>query len=260
MPISIVIPTYNRQHLVGKAIDSGLEWIKEIGDGEIIIVDDASTDETASLIRNQYQHQLTQGVVKLLAMPRNGGVTAAKNAGGLAAQKSWIIFLDSDDELQASAAPAALQVLEQQSQVPIVMFRCVDSQTGSLIGQPCQSETLVDFRRYLNNWTFGECLPVVRSDIFRSHPYDGDLRGFEGIAYLRMLKDHGPMIVSTVAARRYTTTGADRLSAPKVMASRARLLSRGHWRVLREFAPYFSAPKLVRQGAKSFVYLLKSLA
>jgi glycosyltransferase involved in cell wall biosynthesis len=259
VPLSFVIPTYNRETLVGSAIDSALDWIKQLGDGEIIIVDDASTDETLSFIKSTYSAAIEASTLRIVALPKNAGVTAAKNAGGLVAKQDWIVFLDSDDALIPSSAEDALHCLERYAAAPCVMFRCIDVSSGALIGERCDVDVAVSLRDYLNNWHFGECLPVVRKAIFCQSPYDADLRGFEGLAYLRMLKNHGNMVVSTVIARAYTTTGADRLSAPAAIAKRARLLAKGHLRVFTEFATVLSPYNLVRQLAKTIYYFAKAL-
>ena len=86
--ISVVIPTYNRAHLIGRAIESVLRQSKR--PAEIIVVDDGSTDDTreqivsfGSLVRYIYQ--------------TNSGASAARNRGVREARSEWIAFLDSDD-------------------------------------------------------------------------------------------------------------------------------------------------------------------
>jgi len=102
--ISAVIPTFNRRAHIGRALDSIL------GDppqpGEILVVDDGSTDGTAELIAETY------GAAVRVIVQANAGVSAARRTGVLAAQGDWIAFLDSDDEWvagrsQALAAAAA---------------------------------------------------------------------------------------------------------------------------------------------------------
>ena len=83
-----VIPTYNRAHLIGRALDSVLQQSRQ--PAEIIVVDDGSTDDTAERVASfgpvvHYLHQ------------ENVGAAAARNRGVRAAQSEWIAFLDSDD-------------------------------------------------------------------------------------------------------------------------------------------------------------------
>lgn len=87
--ISVIVPTFNRRHVLPRALDSVL---KQRGAGlvELIVVDDGSTDETADLVRANYPQ------ARLLRQ-ENRGVSAARNVGIQAAQGEWIALLDSDD-------------------------------------------------------------------------------------------------------------------------------------------------------------------
>jgi glycosyltransferase involved in cell wall biosynthesis len=86
--VSVVIPTWNRAELLSRALDSVLAQTRS--PEEIIVVDDGSTDDTASRVRTGYPE------VRLIEQP-NAGVSAARNAGIRAASGTWIAFLDSDD-------------------------------------------------------------------------------------------------------------------------------------------------------------------
>lgn len=88
MQISVVIPSYNRAHTLERALLSVLG--QSSAADEIIVVDDGSTDHSATLVQ-QYPS------VKLIQQP-NKGVSAARNAGIRAASFEWIALLDSDDE------------------------------------------------------------------------------------------------------------------------------------------------------------------
>src|SRR5262249_46888648 len=68
--LSVVIPTWNRAHLVGEAVESALG--QEGADLEVIVVDDGSTDGTAEIIERRFGKS-----VKLLRMATRSGVGAA---------------------------------------------------------------------------------------------------------------------------------------------------------------------------------------
>ena len=88
---SVVMPTYNRAHLVGRAIRSVLG--QTFADFELVIVDDASTDGTDGVIR-------AFGDARIVYVRRleNGGNARARNDGLRRARGRYITFLDSDDE------------------------------------------------------------------------------------------------------------------------------------------------------------------
>jgi len=89
IPVSVVIPTYNRAATVQRAIDSVLAQTYLYF--EIIVVDDGSTDNTDAILNERYGDR-----IRLLHQP-NMGQSAARNTGVRAAKYDLIAFLDSDD-------------------------------------------------------------------------------------------------------------------------------------------------------------------
>jgi len=87
--IAVIIPTFDRQHFLGRAIDSVLSQTQPAH--EVIVIDDGSTDGTVPWLKKEYP------TVKLIEQT-NQGVSAARNAGIQQAQSEWIALLDSDDE------------------------------------------------------------------------------------------------------------------------------------------------------------------
>jgi glycosyltransferase involved in cell wall biosynthesis len=89
--VSVVIPTYNRADLLGRAIASVLA--QTYSDFELFVVDDGSRDHTASVVE-----RFGDPRIHLVRLPTNRGQSAATNAGIACARGAWIAFLDSDDE------------------------------------------------------------------------------------------------------------------------------------------------------------------
>jgi glycosyltransferase involved in cell wall biosynthesis len=87
--VSVVIPTYNRERFVIKAIDSVLD--QTFTDYEIIVIDDGSSDGTRKVLE-AYSDKIRY------IYQKNSGVSSARNTGIGEAQGVWIAFLDSDDE------------------------------------------------------------------------------------------------------------------------------------------------------------------
>ena len=88
--VSVILPTYNRKNLVGKAIQSVLE--QNYRNLELIIIDDASTDGTEEIIK-----EFKDARILYLRNPVNRGGGAARNTGIKVAKGSFIAFQDSDD-------------------------------------------------------------------------------------------------------------------------------------------------------------------
>ncbi len=91
MKFSVIIPTYNRRHIIGAAIDSALAQGED--DLEVLVVDDGSTDDTAQWLAATYAGR----PVRLLRNSRDKGPAGARNSGILASHGELIALLDSDD-------------------------------------------------------------------------------------------------------------------------------------------------------------------
>ena len=88
--VSVIIPTYNREEVLPRAIKSVLNQIFK--DFELVIVDDGSTDNTKDVVKNFNDDRVKYFYQK------NQGVSAARNLGIKKARGKYIAFLDSDDE------------------------------------------------------------------------------------------------------------------------------------------------------------------
>lgn len=123
--VSIVIPTYNRKHFVGDAIESGLS--QTYANCEIIVVDDGGTDGTADFLREQYGDRI------LLITQANQGPGIARNSGVAAAHGEFIHFLDADDRLHRQKVEIGLDVFRRRPQVSVVythfQFVAADGET-----------------------------------------------------------------------------------------------------------------------------------
>jgi glycosyltransferase involved in cell wall biosynthesis len=89
---ALVIPTYNRAHLICETIESALTQKKLFT--EIIVVDDGSTDNTVGVLA-QFGDAIT------VIRTENKGVQSARNLGIRAAQSDYVTLCDSDDLLDA---------------------------------------------------------------------------------------------------------------------------------------------------------------
>jgi glycosyltransferase involved in cell wall biosynthesis len=88
--ISVVIATYNRRHSLPRAIESVLTQVGVTF--ELIVVDDASTDDTRAWLAT-----LTDPRLRVIAAPNNLGPSGARNLGLEASRGEFVAFLDSDD-------------------------------------------------------------------------------------------------------------------------------------------------------------------
>ncbi len=116
--ISIVIPTYNRAGLINRALRSVFN--QSYPNTEIIIVDDASTDDTENVIKETKSPRIIYHKNKV-----NMGSQAARNIGVRLANGQYINFLDSDDELMPRKLELQYQVfLKSLPDVGVVYSYC----------------------------------------------------------------------------------------------------------------------------------------
>ena len=85
--VSVIIPTHDRPQLLPRVVESARAAGTDV---EIIVVDDASTDETAEVCRT-----LTD--IKYVRVERNQGVAGARNIGIFVSTAKYVAFLDDDD-------------------------------------------------------------------------------------------------------------------------------------------------------------------
>jgi GT2 family glycosyltransferase len=100
--VAAIIPTFDRQQVLPRALDSVLGQTVTLD--EVIVVDDGSQDGTRELIGERYP-QIT------LISQNNRGVSAARNTGIRAATADWIALLDSDDEWRPNKIARQLEAL-----------------------------------------------------------------------------------------------------------------------------------------------------
>lgn len=91
--ISVIIPTYNREELLPKAMMSVISQTYK--NWELLIVDDNSTDQTRKVVE---QYASNDKRIKYQKNDRNKGPSGARNCGILHSKGEFIAFLDSDDE------------------------------------------------------------------------------------------------------------------------------------------------------------------
>jgi len=103
--VSVIIPTYNRAHLVYRSIKSVLT--QSYQNFEIIVVDDGSTDNTRNAV-----FQFKDERIKYFRHSTNKGVAAARNTGLRHAESEFIAFNDIDDEWLPGKLAAQMAVFQ----------------------------------------------------------------------------------------------------------------------------------------------------
>ena len=103
MLFSIIIPAYNASNTIRRCLDSVDALPLDRSEFEVLIIDDCSTDETVSILREYQAHHAN---CTILLQPENHRQGAARNRGLSIAKGKYIIFLDSDDEISGGILSA----------------------------------------------------------------------------------------------------------------------------------------------------------
>lgn len=115
--VSIVIPTYNREKYIERAIRSILQ--QTYNHYEIIIVDDGSTDGTQEIIRNL---ERIENRIRYIKLDENQGPAHARNVGMQEAKYDYIAFLDSDDEWLPNKLELQMKKMMESSEETALIF------------------------------------------------------------------------------------------------------------------------------------------
>ena len=201
--ISIITSTYNRAHLLPRAINSVLN--QSYHNFEMIIVDDGSCDNTEVVVRTFgdtriHYHKHAQ----------NRGMLAARNTGFDLANGEYIAILDDDDELLPEALKIVVNKLAELSSTGVKIVFCdrVDFERNQRSGWGIEKEGYVNYDDLLCERVFGDFFLVIARDLLgKEERFDERLWGEEVILWLKLLRKTKAFYVPEVVYRNYREHG-----------------------------------------------------
>jgi len=125
-PVSVIIPTYNRVGLLGRAVDSVL--VQQYPAFELLVVDDGSTDSTPELLAGY------GAAIRVISQP-NRGASAARNTGISEARHDLLAFLDSDDQFAPGKLARQAEVMGRAPEYLISHTDEIWYRRGQLLNQ-----------------------------------------------------------------------------------------------------------------------------
>ena len=135
---SVVIPTYNRENIIKKAIDSVLS--QSFQDFEIIIIDNGSTDNTKQFIKS-YSH----AKINYFCQIGSGSPASPRNAGIRNSLAPWVCFLDSDDYWLPNKLEVLNQAIKANKEADVFYHYEI------MLNQNTGKETVLSHHRRLDN-------------------------------------------------------------------------------------------------------------
>ena len=123
--VSVIIPTFNRAHLIEESVSSVLS--QTFKPKEVIVVDDGSNDKTWDVLKNLgFSVSESQKNSLRYIYKENGGVSSARNIGIELSSSEYVALLDSDDQWKPTKLEAQLLSLKKES------FSCRVSHTDEI--------------------------------------------------------------------------------------------------------------------------------
>ncbi len=197
--VSVVIPAYNCRRYVREAVDSVLA--QTFTDYEIIVVNDASTDDTPEILA-EYE---SAGSIRVVTHERNRGLAAARNSGIRAARGTWVTFLDADDLWRPEKLDYHARILRERPDIVFVSNSGLFFNDGDAVEFPPLPEppelTSVSWRRLLlGSSPFSASNATVRRDCLAEVGlFDEGLRAAEDRdLWLRIVRRFGGTLASGV--------------------------------------------------------------
>jgi glycosyltransferase involved in cell wall biosynthesis len=209
--ISVILTTYNRCHLLPRAINSVLGGTYD--NFELIIIDDASSDRTPEVVS-----QLTDRRIQHRRMQDNGGVLRARNRGFDMARGDYVTILDDDDELLPNALGTVAEEFDRTARggIDILWFDCLDVEAGRISGSIRTNEGNIRFEDYVCGRIEGDFWLVFSRRALNGNRFCEALRAHESLLWLKIHKRFSARYVPTVLCKKYRQHGGERLCAMEV--------------------------------------------
>jgi glycosyltransferase involved in cell wall biosynthesis len=244
--VSVIVPAYNAGHSLLRALRSvSSQSLRNI---EILVVDDASQDQTHEIARSAVS---TDPRVRVIRRPTNGGPSAARNTGIDVARGTWIALLDADDLymperlaiLTDAARSADCDLLADNITLRSAESgRCLGLAIPPVLANQRRLLTSADFAR--NDRPFpggfsqlGYVMPLIRREFLDSHNirYDTDIWCAEDfVFYMRCLLAGARMMLLPEAYYEYTLLPDSISRAEANLTRNFEHLERGNARVIAE--------------------------
>lgn len=123
--VTCVIPCYNSNDTIVRAVQSVLE--QSVPVAEIILVDDASSDDSAGLL-GQLAAEIDK--VRVITLAQNAGPSRARNVGWDQSSGDWVAFLDADDAWHPQKIEIQLEAIRANPGLAIIGHGCEVSSEG----------------------------------------------------------------------------------------------------------------------------------
>lgn len=189
--VSVIIPIYNRAHLIRRTLDSVLK--QSYRNLEIIIVDDASTDNTEEVIKT-----IADPRIRYIRHPTNSGGGTARNTGVKEATGKYVTFLDSDDQWLPDKIKLQIGAMENcdhsEKMVSYTQFTSENIYQVSILPKrgKLETETIADYL-FVNGGEILTSTLMLPITLALATPFRSDLKKHQDVDLCLRLEKNGAL-------------------------------------------------------------------
>lgn len=223
--VSVIIPTYNRAHLIERSVRSVLE--QTYRDIEVIVVDDGSLDDTESVIQGIEDERIVY-----YKQPVNAGVSAARNKGAKLAIGKWIAFQDSDDYWREDKLQTQLEYAGEHPGYKLIYcaYLC-HLPDGRTVPMPQSDMYNLEGELFeallLRNAIGAPTILVDKEEFIKSGGFDAELKSLEDWEFvLRFSEKHAIGYVNKILVDAYLSDGGVSSGKGAYFETRCRMIAR----------------------------------
>lgn len=267
VPLTVVIPVYNREGIVLRTLES-LDS-QTCRDFRVVLVDNASTDRTSEVLE-QWRRR-TSLEVEIISENRPGAA-AARAAGLKICNTEWVMFFDSDDIMLSGHISRALDAVRRHPDADLIGWDIWHTENNRRTLKPFVTS---DIRyRSLFNGTMSTLRYFARRSVFEAAGnWDPNMKIWDDIEFAARILKLNPVIYKSegeptvevfVQPDSITASQTDIVAVERALGSIARSYGKPHWAALKEIILAATTPgsagdkmlsrALADAGARRFLF------
>lgn len=182
--LSVILPVYNGEKTIGKAIDSVLN--QKYSDIELIAVDDCSRDGTYQLLGHLSQ---SDSRIHVLRNEKNLGAAQSRNKGIAQAKGEYIAFIDADDCWDRDKIEKQLLVLQNKDAHLCYTASRIFDENNNVLNSHKHVPTEISYKGLLMENVIVCSSVILRRDILPHNPFNGEYFHEDFVLWLSLLKN-----------------------------------------------------------------------
>lgn len=251
--ISVVIPAYNAEKTIGKAIQSAIG--QTYSDIEVIIIDDCSQDGTVKIVAD---YAKKDDRIRVLQNLTNKGVAFSRNRGVKVARGNWIAFLDSDDRWDMSKLEKQAALLEQNPSCSLCYTgSAFENSEGIRCNYTLHVPEKMKYHDLLKQNLISCSSVLVKKEVLIKFPMKSDPKIHEDMAtWLKILKDGAeavgidePLLIYRLSSQ---SKSGNKLQAARMQWKTYKVAGIGYLKSTRYFFTY------AWRNMKKYLHILRN--